>query len=95
MEKHRHDILLERLEPALYSETFKNLDFSSQEHIDLAIMGFIFHKMHRQAYLLLESDKPITRADIERTDPNDEEAAELERIADWIVKKCQEANGER
>ena len=91
MIKTRHDLLLDKLSPVLCSETFKGLDFSESEHVDLFIMGFILYLSQRRGLSLLATDEAIDQTAIERTDPNDEEAAELERIAGWIVNKCQES----
>ena len=93
MIKTRHDLLLDRLEPVLFSEAFKNAELSAQEAFDIFRMGIVFHRTMRRGLSLLESGDAIDHAAIERTDPSDEEAAELERIADWIIQKYQ-TNGD-
>ena len=76
------------------SEAFiRNGEFSVDELVDLHIMGLILYRSQRRLMHLWESDSPITAADIASTDPSDEEAAELERIADWIIKRCEEGRG--
>lgn len=88
MIKTRYDLLLKRLEPALISESLKNareIEISSQEMIDMFFMGIVFQRN----LSLLRSGDVIDQAAIERTAPSDEEIAELEQMAEWIIKKYQ------